>query len=715
MDYIRDIKLFAPLLVMSLLTSTAAKSQTVLATDGAEMTGQLMQWTTAKFEPPTVPAGAPKRKTAAKLQSNVNVIRVDDLIAEGSITVDSLTEAPAMAPAQLKPSHRQEAEPAGSSLDSPAGPVNAVLTISATAGGLVLSPESLTFAKAGDKVTVRLPASEAPGLQLFVRDQKIAELGAGATELTARKAGSTELYAVANGRMYIIQVRVESVTSRGPALTVPKALVSLKGVVKDTGASATYPGLEQATQADPAPGPVSAGDVSGDEVNPAAPSLKASIAETARSLLRQASDGRRFYNAKDKIGYTTAQVQLIDDRSNPSAGLIYPVAGVSVRVLGTEFISKTDAAGHLTIRDMPRQARFMLRIDDPSGQYRPAIAEISTADLVGGVTRLRVMRNFAFDALTTIASSVQQSTHGSYCSMVSDRDGEDHLGPAADIAVQIDVAAEGPFYFNKFGFLDRSMSATGADGRFCYFNVAPGPMAISLFKRGDWVATLPLSVFANRHLEDHLDLSAVTAFATQFASMATAQEQLSSDVSIAAHYQQVDMIDLLPLGSDAPLPQVAPGRVANADGLVSHQGKVRAFARAAEFEPVVYTYPAGDEQTVTPLIPRGFIDDMSLNAQVVHDPELGSVLAEFAAPEGATQETISMRLVDQDGHDVGDGWYFSDAPLTKAIFFNVPAGTYSLQVQTKGGYWLNSDTVLVYNETTSYMRLGNMLRYHVPN
>ena len=711
MDYTRDIKLLTPLLVMSLLTSTAAKSQTVLATDGAAMTGQLMQWATATFEQPSAPTVATNRKAAPKLKSSANVIRVDDLIATGSINVDSLTETPAKAPAKLKPSQRQEAEPAGSSLESPAGLVNPVLTVSASAGGLVFSPESLTFAKAGDKVTVRLATAEESGLQLFVRDQKIAELSAAATELTARKAGSTELYAVANGRMYIIQVRVESGASRGPNLTVPKALVSLNGVVKVTGASATYPGLEQATQADPAPAPVSAGDVSSDEVNPTAPSLKTSIAETARSLLRQASDGRRFYNAKEKIGYTTAQVQLIDDRSNPGAGLIYPVSGVSVRVLGTEFISKTDATGHLTIRDMPRQARFMLRIDDPSGQYRPAIAEISTEDLMGGVTRIRVMRSFAFDALTTIASSVQQSTHGSYCSVVSDRDGGGHLGPAADIAVQIDVAAEGPFYFNKFGFLDRTMSATGSDGRFCYFNVAPGPMAISLFKRGDWVATLPLSVFANRHLEEHIDLSAVTTFATQFASMATAQEQLSSDVSTAAHYQQVDMIDLLPLGSDAPLPQVAPGRVANVDGLVSHQGKVRAFARAAEFEPVVYTYRAGDEQTVTPLIPRGFIDDMSLNAQVVHDPELGSVLAEFAAPEGATQETISMRLVDQDGHDVGDGWYFSDAPLTKALFFNVPAGTYSLQVQTKAGYWLNSDTVMVYNETTSYMRLGTMLRY----
>jgi hypothetical protein len=49
--------------------------------------------------------------------------------------------------------------------------------------------------------------------------------------------------------------------------------------------------------------------------------------------------------------------------------------------------------------------------------------------------------------------------------------------------------------------------------------------------------------------------------------------------------------------------------------------------------------------------------------------------------------------------------------VTKAIFFNVPAGTYGLLVETKDGYWLGSDTVIVYNETLSYTRMGSALRF----
>ena len=739
--------LLAPLLVMTLLTSGLAWAENTVPPEPAAMTGQLQQWSSPAPMRPAAAVSRARQVAAPKPRGRVAAIGIAELIAKGPMPIGFLVaKAPHVPSLQVELTPQvptpQVVTQADSKGQGQGDSAQEVLTISATSVGLVFSPEAIALPAPTAKITLRLAAGVPQDLQLFLRNQKIADLNAAATELTARKAGSTELYVVAKGHMYIIPVRVAAPTTGSPNLSVPVALVSLNGVARDGAVNATFAGLEQATSTEPAPGPPTAGvpaqpldgadgfGASGasavlteanaasptapastlQAADAAAPSLKTSVAETAQSLLQQAADGRRFYNAKEKIGYTTAQVQLIDDRSVPSAGLIYPVAGVWVRVLGTEFMAKTDATGHLAIRDMPRQARFMLRIDDPNGQYRPAIAEVSTADAAAGVTRVRVMRSFAFDTIATIAGSVQQSSRSSYCASVSDKDAEDRLSVVGAVAVSIDANAEGPFYFNQFGFLDRSLSSTGVNGRFCFFNVAPGPVALSLFRGEAWIATLPVSVFANRHVEDDINLSAETNFTTQFASMATAQEQLSNEGSTTSRYQQVDMIDLLPLGADAPLPQVAPGRVAGAEPLLNHQGRVRAFARAAEFEPTVYTYQAGDGATVTPLIPRGFIEDMSLYAQVVRDPELGTVLAEYAAPDGATHETISMRLVDQDGHDVGDGWYFSDAPATKALFFNVPAGAYSIQVQTKDGYWLSSDTVIVYSETMSYMRLGNRLR-----
>jgi hypothetical protein len=194
--------------------------------------------------------------------------------------------------------------------------------------------------------------------------------------------------------------------------------------------------------------------------------------------------------------------------------------------------------------------------------------------------------------------------------------------------------------------------------------------------------------------------------------MAPAQEQLGNNPAAANTYRPVDMIDVLPFGSDTPLMQSAPGQLASNDPLLSINGRYRVYARAAEFESAVYAFNSDpDDQNITTLIPRGFIEDMSYYAQVSYNPTMGSIVAEYSAPEGATKDTIAMRLVDQNGRDVGDGWYFSDAPLSKVIFFNVPAGTYSLQVHTRDGYWLGADTIVVYNEATSFIRLGNKLLY----
>ena len=103
------------------------------------------------------------------------------------------------------------------------------------------------------------------------------------------------------------------------------------------------------------------------------------------------------------------------------------------------------------------------------------------------------------------------------------------------------------------------------------------------------------------------------------------------------------------------------------------------------------------------------MEDLSVYAQVAYDPALGSVLVEFGHPKEA--ETVTVRLVDVDGNDAGDGWYFADQPVTKAVFFNVQAGAYAVLVETQDGFWLGGDTTTVYNETVSYVRLGAQIRY----
>ncbi len=683
------------------------------AGDGVNV-AQLNSWPALSMEDlvarALVPAKAPAResdKTQAK-----QGIALQDVISAAPETIESLMarisgDKPKSAPAAVErivqvtiPDARGEPV---AKVQAPSDVVKdetVELVISSQQGRVTLAPKSLSFAKTGSKARIKVTGPGLESLTLFVRDGQVLELKQAAGELVARGKGVTELYAVVGGKMYIVPVTVVGAPN-GPDLKVPDALVSLEGVFQGSLQSALYPGLEQASQQ-----PQAKDEATGEN----APSLNDSLAQTARTVMRADAELDRYASSGERLAYKAVTIQIVDERSAPEAGRIFPVSGAQVHLVGTEFVARADATGHLTIRDMPAQARFFVVIDDPSGQVRPALAELRTGDASqSGVIRIKAMRNFTFDALTEVSQSPQRAGLGSYCGSVVDRGqgGAETQG----VSVTLDVQAEGPFYFNSYGYLDRTLNATGPDGRFCYFNVTPGPMALSVYQDQAFVATLPVASFASRHVEETLVLNSEVRLTTRLATMGSAHEQLGSDLRLANSYRTIDAIDLIPLGTDDPMAQLGFGVLQTSDGMLPRAGRIWTFAQAAEFEPTVYAYSATSGNQVTPLIPRGFVEDMSLYAQVSHNPELGVVLIEYATPATVSGEGISLKLVDAEGRDVGDGWYYSDSPMTKAIFFNVPAGAYSILVETSDGYWLGSDTAMVYNETVSYVRMGNALRY----
>jgi hypothetical protein len=536
----------------------------------------------------------------------------------------------------------------------------------------------------------------AQSMQIFVRDAQVLSWDVSSQQVTALRGGKTELYVVHGGKMYILPVVVDK-ASDPIDLQVPGSLISLDGVLpgKPT-SSALYPGLDAELPATPA--------VS----DPAAPSLSDSLADTARTLDEAEREYRRFAASSEQPAYGSLTLQVIDERSAPHAGTIYPAAGVNVHIIGTEFVARTDQTGHLTIRDVPLQSRFWVALSDPAGHLTPGIAELSTQDGKQGVVRVRGMRAFAVETFGSIAGVAPNANYASLCGTVAEKVGG---GNVAGIAVSLDTPANGPYYFNQYGLLDGAQRVTGSDGRFCFLNVPPGPVSVGLFDDDAPVAAVPTAVFAGRHSEIDLALGSERVLETRLAMMPTAHEQLGADVRAANSLKTIDMIDLIPLGDDTPMMQLGPGLVATADPILALGDRAWTFAQAAEFEPVIYSYGLDRRDHVTPLLPRGFIDDMSLYAQVAHDPALGALVVEYGGRERGDNGSVTFRLVDAYGQAVGEPWYYADQPTTKAIFFNVPAGAYAVLVETGDEYWLGGETILIYNETASYLRIGSRIRY----
>jgi len=407
-------------------------------------------------------------------------------------------------------------------------------------------------------------------------------------------------------------------------------------------------------------------------------------------------------DVQSTLGYRNVRLQFVDDRTKSEQAAIYPAGGLEVRIVGTEFRGVTDPGGYLDIETMPIGSRFLITADDSTQTFHPAIFELEVTPKKE-VVQLRMIREVVYQTETQVFGVSPVAGYASFCGRI-------HRGgyPVAGVAVKLDVSAYGPFYRNSQGYPDRHQSVTAGDGRFCFYQVIPGPVAVSIFEAGQDTVVSQIALYENRHTEQSFNLARSTTTRLNLAMMQPAHAQLNADRSL--RYQSAHYVNLIALGEEAPFDATDPGVVSIVE-YPAPQTRIWAYADAPELEPAIYPISATASKQALPLIPRGFIDDMAFYAQVFRDQTEGVIIAEYLAPKTTkAPESIVLRLVDQYGRDHGTGWYFADAPLTKAIFFNVPPGSYSLIAETKDGYWLGGEVVTVYSETTSFVRLGGALK-----
>lgn len=646
------------------------------------------------------PAVAVEKLTAGKALSWNRLIEIaaypgsEELPVEETAPVQAISVA--AAPAGFGPTHTAEVQP---DLTLPKELTRAtVIKVSQNGSAYAVDPERLAFDAIGETASVQIEGNLPDDLALFVRDNAVAEFSKSGLSITAKKAGATELYVVAGGKMNIIPLTVKD-SGHPFDLKIPNTLLSLDGIVHGGSASALFPGIEQAQNLDSAgqaPASAAAEGAASDAL-----ALNAEPADISADVASV------FYNERAKAQYQTVKIKVVDDRTpiDQEAGRAFPAAGVDIKVIGTKFSARTDAAGNAQIPEAPRNARLMVTVSDQHGVYRPSVAEIQASQTTQTV---RLMRSFSFDGFADIVQSAQHAALGSLCVRLID---EETGGPIAGYRLVLDSAAEGPYYFNSYGFIDRSFAATGADGRACAFNVDPGPVTISVLEGEALVATITKPVFPGYHMEDAIRFGRESLFRVQLASLAPAAVQLNADVATANSYLPVEYADVMHFGFADPMSFVDFGTLESKVPVPVFGGRLSLAVQTADFEPSIYSIPVNSRETpVLPLAPRGFVEDMAVYAQVTYEPTLGSVLVEYNHHESIAGESIALKLVDHNNNTRGEGWYFSDRPLTKALFFNVPAGVYQLQAETTDGYWLTSQVVYVYDENMTYVRLGGPIR-----
>ncbi len=560
-----------------------------------------------------------------------------------------------------------------------------ILSVFLRDGSVEFAPKKLNFDRANQTIDVSIDPQIAASI--FVRNNKLISWDHNTQELRALKAGNTELYLVVGKDMHIVPATIK-LPSSPLEMTVSSDLDNLDGVFNSAANAALYPGVAAIK-------PPSADNSE----------VIQSKADTIASVDQRENDRKSVITgAAKKVMYRDVDLQIVDERTAVKAKKIYPVSGVQLRVAGTEFVGETDVTGHITIPDMPEDSRFLIYLDDPSGFSYPATIEISTQG-EPAMIRATVLRSMAFDALTSIAGVVQNAEFGSICGSL--KDFENDLQPVSETSVQLDIDAEGPYYFNRYGYLDVGMASTGPDGRFCFFNVPSGPVAATLSYESEQFALVPLAIIAGRHLEESIFIGVTQKLQTNIAAVSTAHEQLGSNTILANAMRPIDFADLVPFGPSGPMIPLKDGLLDSSELVFGHGGRILAISQTAEFESVVYSYAVDASENFTPFYPRGFLEDMSLFAQTTVEQGMGTIIAEHSPMLGQEPGPAQILVYDQFDRQMQDGWVYQDMPTSKVIYFNLPAGVYQVISKTEGGDWVSARTAFVYSDTISHVRTGS--------
>lgn len=613
------------------------------------------------------------------------------------------------------------------------------LLIKEGASGIFVEPENVIISEIGKKLKVIIDKSAVKNFpQIFVRDANILAWDSLNEEFISKKAGKTEIFFTVQDKLIIVPViidgTVDEPSSSLATLYSPAELTSLDyfshlgsslGDLSADAISKMPNDLNEQSYFENVD-LVSNQQEALNQNKPKKESLPLLTVEMAR---QQAAQGIANEESRSKIvremtpiSYTNIVFQVIEDRSDEEHTKLYPAGGVSVRLIGTEFLATTDAAGMTGSVKVPQHSRLLVAVDDVSGRYQAGISEIVVDGARNGgkpeVARIKVIPKSMHETIMSLLGEVEEvdKSVGSACF-----DFVDEKGLAQqNIAIKLDIDKIAPVYFNKFGFIDSHLAATGPNGRACIFQVPSGPIALTIEDQQSQTSmTFPVNIFASRHMQQTISLDDSFILKTGLVASSTAAEQLMGGVALN-HYRSLDWAELYTLGSNGGvfLPS-EEGKVIANQSLGVINGRAFYIAQSPEFESTVYTV---DENVsldghITPLIPQGFVEDMAIqaNSEWFDDPTFGSVIVEHGRMQDQTFETglTIVKLIDHTGLEVGSPYTIGQGVVTKSIFFNVPPGLYTVMVTTDKGIWLTTSTIMVYSETLSYLQTGSPLKLRV--
>lgn len=541
--------------------------------------------------------------------------------------------------------------------------------------------------------------------QIFIRDEAVAQWRQDELALKSIAYGETEIFLVDGDQMTIAKVRV------GSDLSIDENLVKVTQNVS----IGTDKGLARISQP--------------YEPKSVAPSVRDSL--EAPNVL---DDGMvKVSKDTQELVFKTIAIQLVNEFSEKYDR--HAISGVEISLVGSSFKGVSDARGIVEIADIPAGSRFFAKIHDPHGRIRNQLIEIaSEPSPQGELFVIKTLRDHIFNVYERVLDVPQLPQLSSMCMRIMSDDGvfslegvevriknniPDRFIEDDGISYPVEV---GPIYFNDFVPVTNANS-TFENGRFCYLNLYPGLLELDFYSEGEFRSSASIPVGIASHLEDDIYLTNGRENVTRTVALPNVTEIVYLDVENEAKYRHVDYLDIqTPEGDE--FSYLAPGLLRLEPGYTFYRGRLYGLAQSGDFEDSLFFFDqitnrdSGAGFEVLTLLQRGFVEDLfnvlyleDGSPGIAFDYELGKVFVSHGVAPGVNPESLNFRLVDQFGREVQQAWFFGTGEdgFVKLMYFNIPAGIYTLVVETESNHWLDVSTVPVEDGLTSIVQTGNSM------
>lgn len=191
--------------------------------------------------------------------------------------------------------------------------------------------------------------------------------------------------------------------------------------------------------------------------------------------------------ATSSSGFETGKMKISGTVSTlfVKSGAI-PQEDVVVKVRGRKEATRTDSAGNFQL-EVPA-VNGTIYLEFLKAGYHPSLYSIRSRAAASGI-KVQIASRDAVEQLARRLGHRQLTAKGVYFGKVT------KSGVAVKGAtVQMSLKAEGPYYFNDDGVIDRQLKSSSGDGRFIFFNVDPGTGVVEVGDSGEMVAPFSLSV-----------------------------------------------------------------------------------------------------------------------------------------------------------------------------------------------------------------------------